>query len=187
MLGRLRRTTRLDVGLAIAFVGIAYLVWALVAGVSRGLVEDLFKVVAVEGIDMPEGTRWVQAVFVTAGPLIDLVGLAWLAGSLYPVVRSSRQQTRISWAWASAVCQLIVAALGAVSVGWAVSRPLVLYAVPPEAPTTLEQIRTLSLPVVVVVAVLLWVTFLVWLILERARLNRRGPSLADGVRTSFYR
>jgi Na+(H+)/acetate symporter ActP len=40
MLGQLRRTTRTDVGLALTFVGIAYLVWVLVAGVARELVAD---------------------------------------------------------------------------------------------------------------------------------------------------
>ena len=43
MLGQSRRTTRLDVGLALAFSGIAYLVWALVAGISRRTVQDLFN------------------------------------------------------------------------------------------------------------------------------------------------
>ncbi|MBS3734128.1 MAG: hypothetical protein KGY99_04305 [Phycisphaerae bacterium] len=189
MLGRLKRTTRLDVGLALSFAGIAYLVWALVAGVSRRLVQELFKIAAIEeGFSLPADARWVKLVFVNGGILIDLVGLAWLALSLFLVVRSSRQRARISWAWVSAVCQVIVAALGAVLVGWAAYQP---HVVPPDvidqAPTTWEQIRAISLPVVVAIAVLLWVTFLIWLLVERARLNRRGPTLTDGVRTSFYR
>ncbi|MFW6132365.1 MAG: hypothetical protein ACOC8F_00605 [Planctomycetota bacterium] len=188
MLGRLKRTTRLDVGLALSFAGIAYLVWALVAGISRRLVQDLFKVAAVQGFDLPEGTRWVKLVFVNGGIAIDLVGLIWLALSLFLVVRSSRQRARISWAWVSAVCQVIVAAIGAVLVGWAVHQPHVVSpAAAEQTPTTWEQIRSISLPVVVAIAVLLWVTFLVWLLVERSRLNRRGPTLTDGVRTSFYR
>ena len=44
MLGRLRRTTRLDVGLALAFSGMAYLGWALVAGISRSSVDKVFEI-----------------------------------------------------------------------------------------------------------------------------------------------
>jgi hypothetical protein len=37
------------------------------------------------------------------------------------------------------------------------------------------------------VALLIWVTFLIWLLIERARLNRRGPTLRDGLRSNIYR
>jgi hypothetical protein len=34
---------------------------------------------------------------------------------------------------------------------------------------------------------LLWTTFLVWLMVERARLNRRGPTLRDGMRSNVFK
>jgi two-component system CheB/CheR fusion protein len=37
------------------------------------------------------------------------------------------------------------------------------------------------------IAILLWVTFLVWMLVERARLDRFGPTLSDGLRTNTYR
>src|ERR1035438_5440933 len=101
MLGRIRRTTRTDVGLAIVFTGAAYLVWALVAGASRGLVLHTFphdKAHGLHGL-----TLAIKIFFVDAGFMIDLVGLAWLAITLFLIVWSSRQKMSISWSWASAM------------------------------------------------------------------------------------
>ena len=179
----MRRTTRTDVGLALAFAGITYLVWALVAGVSRAVVEELIDITALRGGELK---GWVRVIFVEGGTVIDLVGLAWMAATLYLVLRSSRQRASISWAWTSAITQLLVAALGSVLVGWAAyqSRPA---PVAPRESTTLAQISEISLPVILVVAVLVWTTFLVWLLVDRARLSRRGPTLTDGLRTNIYR
>ena len=91
MLGRLRRTRPIDVGLAICFAGLAYLVWAMVAGVSREVVQEMIKSTAVTALPLPELTRMVKVFFVDAGFVIDLVGLGWLAFSLALVVLSSRQ------------------------------------------------------------------------------------------------
>jgi hypothetical protein len=162
-----------------------YLVWALVAGLSRHVVQEMIKSAAATAAPLPRATMVVKAVFLHGAILIDLVGLAWLGLSLYLVVRGSRQRASISWAWVSAVCQALVAAVGAVLVGWAAYKPHILPV--EQTPTTWEQIRYVSLPVVMVIAVLLWVTFLVWLLIERARLNRRGPTLSDGLRTNVYR
>ena len=123
MLGRTHRTTRLDVGLALAFSGSAYLVWAIVAGISRVCVQDLINTIEATKLDLPSSTTWVKIGFVDAGIGIDIVGLAWLVLSLLLVVFSSRQYFSISWAWVSAICQAFVAAIGAVLVGWAVQRP----------------------------------------------------------------
>ncbi len=43
------------------------------------------------------------------------------------------------------------------------------------------------LPIIVTVAILIWTLALIWLLVERARLNRRGPTLTDGLRTNVYR
>ncbi len=181
MLGRIRRTTRTDVGLAIVFTGAAYLVWALVAGASRGLVQHTFphdKMHGLQGL-----TRAVKIFFVDAGFVIDLVGLAWLAITLFLIVWSSRQKISISWSWASAMGQSCIAAIGAVLVAWAA------YATSPgtasgQPDTALEKLSQLSLPVILVIAILTWVSFLTWLLVERARFNRHGPTPRDGLRSN---
>ena len=119
MLGRTRRTSRLDVGLALAFTGIAYLVWALVSFTARKLIQDMIQATVSMGEKVPPITSGVKVVFVDAGVAIDLVGLAWLTLSLLLIVFAGRQKFSISWAWVSAICQSFVAAWGAVLVAWA--------------------------------------------------------------------
>ncbi len=175
-------------GLAVSFAGAGYLIWAVVAGVSRDVVQELIKSSVVRDFALHDSARALKILFVEAGVVIDLVGLAWLAASLFLVFWSSRQRCSISWAWASAMVQVMVAALGAVLVGWAAYQPHVVPAnaeVPPTA--TWATVSQISLPVSVVVAVVLWVVVLVWLLVERARLDRRGPTLRDGLRTTNYR
>ena len=184
MLGRLKRTTRLDVGLALSFAGIAFLVWALVAGVSRAVVQEMIRATGAQSL--PRMTYLVKVFFMDMGFVIDLVGLAWLVGSLLLVVLSSRQRISVSWAWLAAIVQMMVAALGAVLVSWATYQPHVLK-VPSGSEGHWQKLSQLSLPVVVALALLIWVTFLVWLLLERARFNRHGPSLRDGLRSNVYR
>ena len=188
MLGRLKRTTRLDVGLALAFVGVAYLVWALVAGMSRALVQEMIKTTYKSHEALPVFTRAVKVFFVDTGFVIDLVGLGWLAASLFLVAFSSRQRISVSWAWVSAICQSSVAALGAVVVGWAAYAPhVVRLSLSGENDTPLETVSSISLPVIVPMALLIWVMFLIWLLVERARLDRRGPTLTDGLRSNVTR
>lgn len=185
MLGRLRRTTRVDVGFALSFAGVAYLVWALVAGSSRELVKGVIRTNA---NDMPVFTNVVRVFFVDAGITIDIAGLVWLVASLVLVLLGSRQHVSISWAWMCAICQSMIATVGAVVVGWATS---MAYAVPAGVvepqPTAWQQVTGMSLPVAMALAVAVWVTFLVWLLVERARLDRHGPTLRDGLRTNIYR
>ena len=175
-------------GLALSFAGIAYLVWAVVAGVSRDVVQELIKSSAVRHFVLRDSAHVLKIIFVEAGIVIDLVGIAWLAASLFLVWWSSRQRCSVSWAWVSAVCQTIIAALGAVLVGWAAYQPHVVPedATVPES-ATWAKVSAISLPIVVVVAVALWVVVLVWLLLERARFDRRGPTLRDGLRTNLFR
>ncbi|HUS90385.1 MAG TPA: hypothetical protein VM695_01000 [Phycisphaerae bacterium] len=184
----MRRVSRIDVGLALAFAGIGYLVWAVVAGVSRDVVQELIKSSAVRHFTLHDSAHVLKIIFVEAGIVIDLVGMAWLAGSLFLVWWSSRQRCSISWAWVSAMGQAIIAALGAVLVGWAAYQPHVVpsdASVPPTA--TWARVSAMSLPIVVVVAVVLWVVALVWLLIERGRFDRRGPTLRDGLRTNLFR
>ncbi len=186
MLGRLRRTTRVDVGLAISFAGVAYLVWALVAGASRELVKEVIKTGWTRDLVLPGFTTAIKIFFVDAGIGIDIVGLVWLAASLVLVLLGSRQRVSISWAWLSAICQSIVAAVGAVTVAWAAYLPHVVHIDAPD-PTAWQQLMGLSLPVMMAIAVVVWVTFLVWMLVERARLDRHVPTLGDGLRTNIYR
>jgi hypothetical protein len=185
MLGRLRRTTRTDVGLALAFVGVAYLAWALVAGVTRALVGDLISFSDVSDPALPLATRVVRVVFVDAGVAIDVAGILWLTASLLLVLRSSRQRLSISWPWFSALAQTLVAAIGGTLAAWAVHLPYCHIAAAEAKATPLERISGISLPVLLVLALLVWVTFLVLLLVERARLNRHGPSPSDGLRAMY--
>lgn len=188
MLGRMRRTSRTDVGLALSFAGVGYLIWAIVAGVSRSTVQELIKSAVVMHFQLRDSAHVLKTIFVEAGIVIDLVGLAWLAATLFLVLWASRQRCSISWAWVSAMGQVIIAALGAVLVGWAAYQP---HVVPPNTPVpptaTWAIVSMISLPVVVVISVVLWVAMLVWLLVNRGRRNRRGPTLRDGLRTNFYR
>jgi hypothetical protein len=186
MLGRTRRTTRLDVSLALAFTGIAYLVWALAAGTARNLIQDMILVTNSMGEEVPNITSNVKIVFVDAGVAIDLVGLAWLAVSLLLVVFAGRQKFSISWAWVSAICQSFVAAWGTVLVAWAAFLPFgpTVEAVAAPASTTMEKVSGLSLPVVLVVAMVVWGSLVLWLIFERSRFFHRGPTVSDSMRTN---
>jgi len=189
----LRRTTRLDVGLALAFAGIAYLGWALVAGISRDSVDAVFRNIHRAGHTWealsPE-SAWVKTVFVDAGIGIDIIGLAWLAITLLLIVFSSRQYFSISWAWVSALLQTFAAGLGAVLVGLAGQQPYEYLITPTQAApprTTWAQVSGVSLFTTLALAVVVWVGSLVWLLIDQARMARRGPSLRDGLRSNVVR
>ena len=184
MLGRARRTSRLDVSLALAFTGIAYLVWALVAGTARNIIQDMIQVTTSMGEEVPSITRGVKIFFVDAGVVIDLVGLAWLAVSLLLVVFAGRQKFSISWAWVSAICQSFVAAWGAVLVAWAAFLPFGPKVGPVVPTTTMAKVSGLSLPIVLAVAVVIWTSLLLWLLFERSRFFNRGPTVRDSLRTN---
>lgn len=190
MLGRFKRTTRLDVGLALSFTGVAYLVWALVAGISRAM---MFKMIqdtsrtgttigdlASQGTHLPELTKCIKLFFVDTGFVIDIVGLAWMLVGLLLVVLANRQKISISWAWLSNALQAIVATVGAMLVAVAVFAPYG-FDISFDNTRTLETLSQISLPVVMGFALLIWI-FVIWLLITRAA--RRGPSLNDGMRTN---
>jgi hypothetical protein len=176
------------VGLALGFSGAAYLIWVLVSGVSRLVIANHVAVAAQLGVDLPSITRAVHAVFAQGGFVLDIVGLLWLALSLVLVLHSSRQRIGISWAWASATGQSCLAAAGGTLVVWSAYQPSP-GAVDGRSGTgaVLETLSRISLPVLVSVAVVLWVSFLIWLLVEASRLKRRGPTLRDSLRTNIYR
>jgi hypothetical protein len=190
MLGRLRRTTRLDVGLALAFSGISYLVWSLVAGFSREMVIAMKHASEVGNppLAIPRFSQAVKVFFADMGIIIDVVGLAWMVLSLVLVVYAGRQRQSISWAWLSAIVQAFTAALGGVLVARAMNIPYQRLAAAgaPEDLTLTVKLSQMSLWIVLTLAILIWVTFLVWLLVERSRFRSRGPSLRDGLKSNVY-
>jgi hypothetical protein len=191
MLGRTRRTTRIDVGLSLVFAGLGYLVWALVAGSSRAMVQELMDAFARKGQAVSRVTEWVRYIFVDAGVAIDICGLVFLSGALVLVFLSSRQRLSISWAWAVSFLQVCIAGLGSVLVALDVHHQYNMLMPPPAGDverTALQTVSRISLVVSLPIAIALWVTMLVYLLVERARWNRRqGPSLRDAMRTNVYR
>ena len=167
-----------------SFAGVAYLIWVLVIGVTRGLVNELSKTAYIDKIhagNFPVITRWLYNTFIHAAPVFDLVGVLWLLLSLGLIVGAGRQRWSISCPWVCAICQTTASALLAVWAGVSVQSPhcyMTTYASPPPYPTT----GWASLCVALAIAVVMWVTSLVWMISERARLMH-GPKLRDGMRT----
>ncbi len=183
MLGRVRRTSRVDVGLAMSFAGISYLIWVLVVGVTRHLVNEVSRYAGESVFLLPLVTRWLRNAFIHAAPVFDLVGVLWLLLSLGLIVGASRQRWSISCPWVCAICQAMSAAVLAVWAGLAGQMPYRIYANHVSAssyPTT----GWTSLCVAVAIALVMWVTSLLWMISARARLMR-GPKLRDGMRTNI--
>lgn len=172
-------------GLALTFVGVAYLAWAMVAGVTRSMVSDLISFSDVSDPALPLATRAVRVVFVDAGVAIDVAGILWLTVSLLLVLRSARQRMSISWPWFSGFTQTLAAAIGGILAAWAVHLPYRHITEAGAKATPWERVSGVSLPVLLVLAMLIWVTFLVLMLVERARLNRHGPSPSDGLRTMY--
>ncbi len=170
-----------------SFAGIAYLIWVLVIGVTRHLVNELSHAQyagKLLGGELPVATRWLQGAFIHASPVFDLAGVLWLLLSLGLIVGAGRQRWSISCPWVCAICQTMAATLLAVWSGMAAQAPynLGISYVPglPPYPTT----GWTSLCVALAVALVMWVTSLVWMISERAQLMR-GPKLRDGMRTNI--
>jgi hypothetical protein len=182
MLGRIRRTTRTDVGLALAFGGIAYLVCVAALGAGRHVVNAISRGLHADKAtlsSLPGAPRWLCHTFLQAAAVLDIVAVLWLVLSLALIVGASRQKWSISWAWMSAVGEALAAALLGVWAAVAAASDRTGRPAPADGyPTT----GWTFLSVAVALALVLWVTVLVWLLYERARLGR-GPSLRDGLRT----
>ena len=177
MLGQVRRTTRTDVGLALASAGLAYLVWAIVIGVARHVVNELELIRQTHEGGFPGLTTALCASVVQGAAVWDMVGVLWLMLNLVLIVGSSRQRWIISWPWLSAMLHALAAALIGCWTALAGINPFgVLLAGEPAA------VGWGSYSVALALALLMWVLTLVWLLYERSRL-RRGPTLQDGQRT----
>ena len=185
MLGRVRRTTRTDVGLALAMSGIAYLVWVLTTGVARHTVNELMKSQHLGPVEkMPSVSEWLCNAFLAGGFVWDMVGVLWLVLTMALIIGSSRQRWIISWPWMSTVLQALVTVLLAIWSGLAGMAPYGLtIAHIGEAPYPTAAYTFMSLALAI--GMLLWVTVLVWLLLERGRMGR-GPRFRDGMRTHAH-
>ncbi len=172
-------------GLALSFGGVAYLVWVLVVGTARHVVNEIARSIHVDKVPMaelPAGARWLWNSFLQAGLVFDVVGVVWLALSLALIMGASRQRWSISWPWTCAICQAMAATLVGVWTSLAGAFPLGGGTASDAAAASYPTAGWTSLSVSVALALVLWVSVLVWLLYERARL-RRGPSLRDGLRT----
>jgi hypothetical protein len=181
MLGRVRRTTQADVGMAITLAGVSYMIWALAMGVCRHAVGVLTRLEGDAATCPASALTGSFRQVVGGGWLVwDLAGVLWLLLSLVAVIGASRQRWSNSWTWLSAILQSMTACLVAVWAALALAERAGVVAGPlrPGEPAP----GWTSLPIAIAVALLLWVTVLVVLLLERARLGR-GPSLRDGLRT----
>lgn len=177
MLGRTRRTTRTDVSLALTMAGFVYLAWVFACWTAAAAATGLMKEPDATLTSLATGFvntfgSWGRHVF-------DIVGPLWMLGSLYLVIRASRQHRIISWSWLLISCQGIAAILIA---AWATLSHAGMYS--PQSPTLPPAANWL--PTVVTIAVLIWFGTLGWLIFERLRLGR-GPAIRDGAKTHAYR
>ncbi len=165
--------------MSIAFVGVAYLVWALTIGVIRHSINKLPPALFAGASDLSAVVTSFRAAAVNGALIWDVCGVTWLLISLVLVVGAARQRWSVSWAWFSVLLQ----ALACVLLGlWGVLGMLTLRGVASSMPSAAPSAGWTTFSIAFAIALLLWATVLVWLLSERARL-RRGPSLRDGLRT----
>jgi len=177
MLGLVRKTTRTDVGLALASTGLAYLAWVIVTGVARHIVNQLALIASARELDFPTLTSALYGSFVHGGAVWDLVGVLWLLVSLVLIVGSARQQWTISWPWFSSILHGLTAALLGAWTALAAIAPSSIPMTPPE-----PAVGYGSYSALLALGLVLWVSTLVWMLIMRSRLGH-GPSLIDGQRT----
>ena len=180
MLGRVRRITRVDVGLAISFVGIAYLAWMMVMAGVRHLINNLIEAESQFAIGGFLGA------FATSTWLFDLVGLLWLIVGLILIIGASRQRWSISAPLVCAICQVILATILSVWAGNCAEAYAIALAKGTAELTAdvQERLTWVGLYIFFGIALVLWGAVLLWLLGERARL-RHGPKPRDGLRTNI--
>lgn len=185
MLGRVRRTTRTDVTLALILAGVVYLAWALACSYAAQAAEMIairsFAVTA----QPPIVQRLVDTFSVDSrlSALPAMLGPVWMCLGLWLVIRASRQRRIISWAWLVITCQAL-AAMGIAA--WASRASLTAMAAFNAQPTPGGSIEQ-GLPNYVLIGVLIWLGTLAWLVIDRVRFSRHGPALGDGIRTHTFR
>jgi len=188
MLGRVRRTTRTDVALALVLAGLVYLAWVMAcwsAKRSAAHMDHLAAASAAYRSAMPAASRGFMQTFATwTAGIFDLLGPIWMLLGLYMVIRASRQRRIISWSWLLISSQAIAALLIACWAAWALPVP-----VDAAAESTTAVAGAGWSPAVVALGVLIWVGTLAWLILDRIRYGRfrSHTAIRDGFKTHAYR
>lgn len=185
MLGRIKRTSRLDAGLATAFVGLSFLAWALVAGLSRSLMLKLYQDHQNNKVELPTFSKGVEIFFVDTGFVIDIAGLVLMIGGLVLVYLAIRQKISISWAWLCATTQSLFAALGGALVASAIFAPYGFQW--PANLKALETFNQISFPVFLATAIIIWVIFVYSMLRARYRwlMRMSGPSIRDSVKSNW--
>ena len=168
MLGRVRRTTRTNVTLALAMAGIVYLFWVLACHVGKYCANVLAAhtpaTLTGRALSLAFG-RW-PAVF-------DWLGPVWLVLSLYLVIRASRQQRVISWSWLVITSQALAALLIATVSAMAASRQMDL--LKPSGDTSADWSVGL-----VGISVVAWLAALALLIRDRTACSATAPAWPTG-------
>ncbi len=183
MLGRMRRTTRKDVGLSLTFTGLVFLTWSFVTFAAKYLFERLVLDSRLPTTEtLSPFTLSVKRFFLDYGFVIDVTGLAWMLLSLTLVLMASRQKISISWSWLCSGLQILVASVGSIVVHWATAAAQAGVEIP--QPTLTEKISSLSWPIVLAVAVLSWVFFLIRMMLDSGKFTRTQQTLNDSFRSN---
>ena len=172
MLGRVRRTSRADVGLALAFVGFGFLSYVAIAALGRVALSRFAESGGLTGTLTTADCLLRQSAIG-----LDILAVAGLAVGSTLTWLASRQRISISWAWLVGMCQT----LSSVALGGILIKGIV-----PELPNKLSPELT-SLCVASGIAIIIWCAFLVRLLLDRATIGRRGQSFNDGIKTNVYR
>lgn len=163
--------------LALVMAGFVYLAWVLACWAAK---EAAVGLAAGETGELgPLATAAVTVFESPARYIFDILGPIWMLASLYLVIRASRQRRIISWSWLLTTCQAIAAILIAAGAAFAhlgtYNRSGGLFA------------RAADwFPVVLVVAVLIWLTTLGWLLYDY-RFGRRPRTIRDTAKTHAYR
>ncbi len=162
--------------LALVMAGFVYLGWVLACWAAK---EAAVGLAASDETLGPLATAAVKVFESPARYIFDILGPIWMLASLYLVIRASRQRRIISWSWLLTTSQAIAAILIAAGAAFA---HLGTY----ERSGGLFARAADWFPVVLVVAVLIWLTTLGWLLYDY-RYGRRPRTIRDTAKTHAYR
>ncbi len=173
----------MDAALAVIATGVGFLAWALVSGISWLLLKQQTENGQPHDVAMPGFLEAIQSVSNYAGYAIDIIGLAAMCACMVLIFLAHRQVISISWAWLVLCGQLIFALLGAVFVITAMLGP---QGVDSSEMGLAEILSMISLPVVIVTAVIVWSVFAFYMFRQAPETRRRRKlSRDDGVKSNW--
>ena len=182
MLGAMKRTSRLDVALAIIATGLSFLAWALVSGIGWVILQQQDKA---DHVAMPGFLKAIQVFSDYAGYVLDIMGLIIMCICLLLIFLAHRQVISMSWAWLMIVAQLIFALLIGVFVITALLGPQPELFHSTESLSLAQVLSMISLPVVIATAAVVWSVFAFYMYRQPKGSTRRRLSLADSVKTNW--